>query len=201
MHDVLTEPEFHRRILATAAWCIPQLEAGWQLGLLRSPKFLTGEFNGQLAEWQVDEVVKHRSGHCARMSVDSILNHSEFLESRLIGCDCRNQSWYEVANNESWAFFDRFDFPPWDTWLAMFGIPDFECPDWLISWVPRCCLSHVRWGLMVAVSGRSWITAEDNLPGCLLPCQEIFAVHLPHFVTNWTPAVTIEKVRAGEVWF
>lgn len=201
MRDTLTESEFHRHILEAAARCIPQLDTGWRRGLLRSSELLTGEFNGQLAGWQVDEVVQRRSGHCSRMSVESILNHPEFTESRLIGCDCRDQTWYGVASVESRTFFDPFDFPSWDSWLAMLGLPYPQCPDWLICWTPASCLSYAQWGLRVSVCGRSWLAPEGNSCRGLNRCQQIFVKHFPHFVTTWTPVATIEKVRAGEVSF
>jgi hypothetical protein len=165
-------PWFELALAQTIAWCAPRADANDPAGSLRStllrPKMLGA--NGRL---EISSIVDVRSYSDPAMKAATEVQSSVDLQGgRLLVYFPEEELADGAAEAETAGFFDVFDAPPWDTWVAMLGSAkdrveynerrSYSTGPYLVSWVPPAFLDLAAAGIAVnPVACIRWLEDTD----------------------------------------
>jgi len=101
----------------------------------------------------IEKVLRERNVKLEDVNISNIANHPEIKNSRLLVCNSAASDASEASEIETNGFFNSWDIPPWDTWIAVFPDLDRESrlpwEGYLISLVPSSLISLVQAGIDV----------------------------------------------------
>lgn len=145
------DPPFDLATAQAIAWCHPRADAADPAGSLRSaqlrPPLLTRR--GRAVRCVVDCRGYTDAATKAAVPVRAI---GDLRGGRLLVYFPDEELSDGAAEAESAGFFDVFNTPPWDTWIALFGDErqeDKAFSVYLVSWVPPTLIDAADAGINV----------------------------------------------------
>lgn len=146
-----TAEAFRHSLAQAVAWCDPRVDADSPATCLRSAELLAAlpESEATSGYWQsvtvINQLVTLRSSFVASEEG----RHGQ--HGRLVCCHVAASEASEASCGESEGYFDEFDVPPWDSWVAWFphGNSDQSNDGYLIAWVPPALVDLAQRGIDV----------------------------------------------------
>jgi hypothetical protein len=157
------DPWFELALAQAIAWCTPRADVNDPANSLRSPSLRPKV----LGEDAVSGVVTNRGySDPAVEAATEVQSAADLRGGRLLVSFPDEELADGAAEAESDGFFDGYDAPPWDTWVALLErdsdrIGDFSGPH-LVSWVPPTFLDLAAAGMEVSsVPHIKWLEDID----------------------------------------
>ena len=141
---------FWQRVAETVAWCLPRANPSEPLSSLRSAEIKGRDLESSYVS-TVRNVTQNRH---YRLRSNGVVVESQGL------CGGRLLLYYPdadlcdgAAEAESGGFFDAYNTPPWDTWVAFVSddgyFPNRSYASYLVAWVPPVFLEDAAAGVVV----------------------------------------------------
>ena len=177
MNDCEFETVFAKSLSDAQLWAAGRLQGGQDHVRLRSPELgschegIVEPYGQSMAA--VNALVKARS---------KLLEHADVKKpltaTKILCCDYAVSEASEASQVASHGYFNEFDLPPWDTWVAWF--PDRETAQEncgvIISIVPQPCRQLVQLGI------------DANPVECIYwldVAREPKSLHIPQWLTRF----------------
>jgi hypothetical protein len=133
-----TVESFRLSLEQAVAWCSPRVDTESPETCLRSADLRAAIPKNDISNgyWQSLDVVNLLVA--VRASLVASDSAFDGQVGRLVGCDVSASEASEGARVDSNGFFDAFDVPPWDTWVAWFPDRNAVQSDngYLVGWIP-----------------------------------------------------------------
>jgi hypothetical protein len=139
---------FLARLRETVAWCAPRVDLTNPRGCLRDD-----HLRPRSLERSYFDAVRHvASWRAAKLGQSRHFPHPPLAGGRLLAYFPDAELCDGAAEIESGGYFDVFNTPPWDTWLAFAADnddPGDSYANYLIAWVPPAFLEAASRGIDV----------------------------------------------------
>jgi hypothetical protein len=163
-----TEPDcstslqpFWDRLAETVAWCGPRADLGNPQGCLREPYLAPRPLEPSYFD-AVRHVALDRQLKLGREWTPPV---NPLSGGRLLIYFPDAELSDGAAEAETGGYFDVFNTPPWDTWVAFVhepGPPDSSFANYLIAWVPPGYVGAASRGIEVNPEGcLAWLEESD----------------------------------------
>jgi hypothetical protein len=138
---------FERRLAEAIAWCAPRVRGADPAGSLRDPELRPRALGPDRAS-AVRTVVRGRASRSRTASADGV---AELQGGRLLIYFPDADLSDGAAEAESGGFFDVYNTPPWDTWVALFRDEDADVStaEYVVCWVPPALIEVAARGIEV----------------------------------------------------
>jgi hypothetical protein len=144
-------PRFYARVAETVAWCIKHADTNDPCGSLRSPMLHPPLFHAG-REDAIYEVGTTRGSRLRAQKLnDTYTTLPDLAGGRLLAYFPDEEMRDGAAEASSGGFFDGYNTPPWDTWVAYFedrnlGALRFE-RNYLVAFVPSALINDAQLGI------------------------------------------------------
>jgi hypothetical protein len=143
--------EFYRCLADAVAWCVPRASETAPGTSLRTPRLHPRPLSADRAT-VVGEICHSRRRAPRRSESSPPTTLPDLAAGRLLAYFPDADLSDGMAELETGGFFDVFNAPPWDTWVAFFEDPDerdLSYRAYLVAYVPPTLLNLVERGIYV----------------------------------------------------
>lgn len=150
LRSSLVTTSFELALAQAIAWCEPRAEISDPAACLRSTTLRPPMLDDR--RFAVSSLVDHRPAvDAAVRAATPVRGREDLRDGRLLVYFPDEQLADGAAEEESKGFFDTFNTPPWDTWVALYGDDqhDRAFSVYLVSWVPPALVDLATAGIRV----------------------------------------------------